>query len=458
MRHILIALAIAFAIPVSAAASDPLARLHSSRAAFLASLPTPFPANPWSIRNPPAGSTRSEALAAYDSAIAEAYQWSGQANAADLLPRKGIWIRPYRRDATALELLEVLDNAQSLGITDIFVETFWGGRLIYPGNPAFPARYPENLLSLYVQEGRRRGMKVHAWLHTLDFGSDWAKRHPNALVQDGFGRPSTVIERGSYMVSPALAEVREELSRILTEVASHAADGVILDYLRYPSRMRGDDIDETPDPRNFFGYNERQFQLILRRHADLASPEFKTFLDTGIPLNEEQREALLERWKRALSEDIEGLIALLRTRLAGKLQIGAAYFPDYYFHRHDNRVQESRRWAGMFELLAPMCYQYYLDEYPAPYGNYTVNRALEIADAAIAYLAPEQRPLLMPVLAAEVPGTPLEAPLHHRTLREQVAFLKGRIFDGAFKNVKGLAYFSYGWIYRDSEARRRSGG
>jgi hypothetical protein len=48
--------------------------------------------------------------------------------------------------------------------------------------------------------------------------------------------------------------------------------------------------------------------------------------------------------------------------------------------------------------------------------------------------------------------------MHHRTLREQTAFLKGRIFDRAFPLVRGVAYFSYGWIFRDSEARRRSGG
>jgi uncharacterized lipoprotein YddW (UPF0748 family) len=97
------------------------------------------------------------------------------------------------------------DNAQSLGITDAFVETFWGGKVTYPGNPAFPERYPGiDLLGRYVAEGHRRGIKVHAWLHTLDFGADWAKAHANALVRDGFANTSSVAEKRSDTVSPAL--------------------------------------------------------------------------------------------------------------------------------------------------------------------------------------------------------------------------------------------------------------
>lgn len=450
--------AMSLGLPALAADPSPAARLQAARAAFLATLPAPLPVDPYRLRDPGPDAARSAELAAYDAAIDKARVWASKANAADVLPRKGLWIRPYRRDASALDVLEVMDNAQSLGITDLFVEAFRGGRTNYKGNPTFPSRYAEDVLEVYTREGRRRGIKIHAWIHTLDFGPDWAKAHPDTLVLDGFGNTSTSTERGSNRVSPALAEVQREIGRLVDDLAERRVDGVMLDYLRYPSRLKGDDIDETPDPRNFFGYNLRQFEGIMKRHPELATKEARDFLASGILAKEEQRDELLARWKGALSEDLEDLIASAKTRANSKVILGAAYFPDYYFHRHDSRVQESRRWANQFDLLSPMCYQYYLDEYPGPFGTYTIHRALEIADDAVSRMPTDRLPLLMPSLSGEVPGTPVDARYHHRTLREQTAFLKGRVFDKAFPSVGGVAYFSYGWIFLDSESRRKTAG
>ncbi|MBM3266093.1 MAG: hypothetical protein FJZ01_00465 [Candidatus Sericytochromatia bacterium] len=445
--------------PAPAAEPNPAMRLQAARAEFLATLPAPLPADPWPLRDPAADATRSAELLAYDQAIAKARDWARGANGVDILPRKGLWVRPYRRDAIALDVLEVMDNAQSLGITDLFVETFRGGRVNYLRGGTFPSRYSEDLLAVYVKEGQRRGIRIHAWLHTLDFGPDWAKARPDTLVLDGFGQPSGSTERGSARVSPALSEVHREVAELIGESAARGVDGVMLDYLRYPTRLKGDDIDESADPRNFFGYNLRQFEAALRRHPELATPEARDFLRTGNLAREEQREDLMARWKGALSEDLESLIGVARDRATREnVALGAAYFPDYYFHPHDTRVQESRRWAPQFDLLSPMCYQYYLDEYPGPYGTYTINRALEIADDTIARLPANKAPLLMPSFSAEVPGTPYERVFHHRTLREQTAFLKGRVFDKAFPRIGGVAYFSYGWIFLDSEARRKAAG
>ncbi|MBU6428036.1 MAG: family 10 glycosylhydrolase, partial [Cyanobacteria bacterium REEB65] len=321
-------------------------------------------------------------------------------------------------------------------------------------------RYPDtDLLSMYVNEAHRRGMKVHAWLHTLNFGPQWAKSHPDTLVRDGFGELSGAVEPGSDTVSPALPEVRVELDRIVDELASHSVDGVMLDYLRYPVRMKGDDIDETPDPRNFFGYNARQLAQIEEREPDMDTAEYRSFLQSGKATFYESQQLFLNRFKQAMTEDLTGLIDEVKRNVRGRMLLDAAYFPDYYFHTNDTRVQDSRVWADRFDLLSPMCYEYYLDDYPAPYGTYTVNRALTIADDTVQHLPPgTATPILLPSLCAEVPGTPMEAPLHHVTLREQTAFVKGMVFDRAYPHVSGVAYFSYGWIYPDTEAERKAGG
>lgn len=429
-------------------------RLGEAREAYLKSLPIPLSASAWEhwdLRR-----EESAERQGYLGAIAEVSQWAEQANARDSLPRKGMWVRPHGRDRSALDVLEVFDRMQVLGITDVFVETFRGGRLAFPGHPDFPHGFSSDILDLYVREGHRRNIRVHAWLHTLDFGPEWAKTHPDTLVMDGFGNPSWNVEKGSHRVAPSLPEVREALARIVDGAVNHGVDGIVLDYLRYPRRMKGDDIDPTPDPRQFFGYAPRQRLALESRRPELAAEGFRHFLSTGRVSREGERSALLNRWKTALSEDIEGLIDHLRARVGRRALLGAAYFPDYYFHPHDARLQESRRWLDRFDLLAPMCYSYHLDQAPGPYGDYTIERALTIVQESLDGLALPRSPILMPVLAPDPPGTPAEAPRHHRSLREQTAWLKGRLADQAFPAVSGVSYFCLGWIHPDLEDRRRA--
>jgi len=427
-------------------------RLSEAREAYMATQPVPLPADAWE-RWDRVDDAVPEA-ARYRSVMAEVGAWAEAANARDVLVRKGIWVRPHERDRGALDVLEVFDRMQELGITDVFVETFRGGRLEFPGHPAFPARHGIDLLDLYVREGHRRNMRVHAWLHTLDFGPAWAANHPDTLVMDGYGNHSGQVERGSNRVSPALPEVREALGAVVDGAIARSVDGVMLDYLRYPTRLKGDDIDESPDPRQFFGYAPRQREQIERRHPGMAGDGFRHFLKTGQVVRASDREVLLEQWKTALSEDLEGLIDTLRERVGRRAVLGAAYFPDYYFHQHDARLQESRRWLTRFDLLAPMCYSYNLDQAPGAYGDYTVERALSVVQQAIDAAAPTKAPVVMPVLAPDPPGTPAEAPRHHRGLREQTAWLKGRVVDQAFPAVTGVSYFCLGWIHPELEKRR----
>lgn len=438
--------------PVGAAAWTD--RLAEAREAYMATQPVPLPAEAWD-RWDRAEQAPPEALA-YRAVMDEVGRWSEGANGRDVLSRKGMWIRPHGRDRWAMDILEVFDKIQELGITDVFVETFRGGQLEFPGVATFPARHGIDLLDMYVREGHRRNIRVHAWLHTLDFGPAWAAAHPDSLVMDGFGNHSGQVERGSHRVSPALPEVREALGAVVDGAIARGVDGVMLDYLRYPTRLKGDDIDESPDPRQFFGYALRQRERIEARHPEMAGDGFRHFLQTGQVARASDREVMLGQWKTALSEDLEGLIDDLRSRVGRRAALGAAYFPDYYFHRHDARVQESRRWLARFDVLAPMCYSYHLDQAPGPYGDYTVERALSLVQEAVDASGPSRAPIVMPVLAPDPPGTPVDAARHHRSLREQTAWLKGRVVDQAFPSVTGVSYFCLGWIHPELEKRRRA--
>jgi uncharacterized lipoprotein YddW (UPF0748 family) len=385
--------------------------------------------------------------------------------------RKGLWIRPYRGDLTGLHVLEVLDNAQSLGITEIYVEAFQAGTLHYkspsglfplatPGSAATngKAATPDvELLKIYSREARRRGMKVYAWLHTLNFGQAYGEAHPEQLVRDGFGRTSGASEKQSWRVSPSHPEVRRRLNLMAWELASSGmVDGIQLDYIRYPVRLKEGDIDPSADPRNFWGYSAAQMQGFFAENPPYDTDAMRTYLSSGIAPDGRDAE-YLDVWKRWLAREVEELIGGIRQRTEGRVRLSMAFFPNYYFHVNDTRLQESKRWFYLFDDLSPMCYSYYLDTYPGPYGDYNINRELSEVEAGLARLPAGKRPELVPTLVEDAPGTPATASLHHRIFREQIAYLRGRMLDGAYPSMTGLAFFTYGWLFPEHETRRKVG-
>lgn len=425
---------------------------------------TPLPVTPETVgaiyqarENGPSAS----ALIAYDRLVKQVAA-SNRPAAGEAITRKGLWIRPYRGDLSGLHVLEVLDNAQAMGITEVYVEAFHNGKLHYksPSN-LFPLATPATatapeveLLKVYSREARRRGMKVYAWLHTLNFGQAYGEAHPDQLVRDGFGQTSGATEKLSWRVSPTHPEVRRRLNLMAWELASSGmVDGVQLDYIRYPVRLKNGDVDPSADPRNFWGYSAHQQQTFFAENPAYDTDAMRTYLSTGVAPDGREVE-YLDVWKRWLAREIEELIGGIRQRTEGRIRLSMAFFPNYYFHTNDSRLQESKRWFYLFDDLSPMCYSYYLDTYPGPYGDYNINRELETIEEGLAALPAGKRPVLLPTLVEDAPGTPASASLHHRIFREQIAYLRGRMLDGAYPSLAGLGFFTYGWIFPEHEKRR----
>lgn len=448
----------AFALP----SPDLVTQIAEARKRLLAE--TPLPVTPealdgiYQVRN---GGPSAPALIAYDRLVKQAAR-ANRPEPDDQIKRKGLWIRPHRGDLTGLHVLEVLDNAQAMGITEVYVETFQRGTLhvkspsgLFPlATPATGTSPEVELLRVYSKEARRRGMKVYAWLHTLNFGQAYGEAHPEQLVRDGFGKTSGATEKQSWRVSPSHPEVRRRLNLMAWELASSGlVDGIHLDYIRYPVRLKDGDVDPTPDPRNFWGYSSHQMQTFFAENPAYDTDAMRAFLTTGTAPDGREAE-YLDVWKRWLAREIEEVIAGVRQRTQGRVRLGMAFFPNYYFHAHDNRLQESKRWFHLFDDLSPMCYSYFLDTYPGPYGDYTINRELTEVEEGLSKLPATQRPALIPTLVEDAPGTPRTASLHHRIFREQIAYLRGRMLDGAYPSLNGLAFFTYGWIFPEHEKRR----
>ncbi|MNR87107.1 hypothetical protein D3C72_179690 [compost metagenome] len=404
-----------------------------------------------------------QALMTYDRLVKEVSA-SNRPAKGEAIRRKGLWIRPYRGDLSGLHVLEVLDNAQAMGITEVYVEAFQNGKLHYKSpSGVFPLATPATstapeveLLKVYSREARRRGMKVYAWLHTLNFGQAYGEANPDQLVRDGFGRTSGASEKQSWRVSPSHPEVRRRLNLMAWELASSGiVDGIQLDYIRYPVRLKEGDVDPSADPRNFWGYSAPQMQSFYTENPAYDTDAMRTYLTTGVAPDGREVE-YLDVWKRWLAHELEELIGGIRQRTEGRIRLSMAFFPNYYFHVNDSRLQESKRWFYLFDDLTPMNYSYYLDTYPGPYGDYNINRELEVIEKGLAQLPAGKRPELIPTLVEDAPGTPASASLHHRIFREQIAYLRGRMLDGAYPSLSGLAFFTYGWLFPEHEKRRSS--
>jgi uncharacterized lipoprotein YddW (UPF0748 family) len=462
------ALAALVMIPAPATAKPSLAlvsEVMTARVRLLSEMPMPVtPTSLEGIYQVRENGPSAQALMTYDRLLTHVAE-ANRPQAGEVIRRQGLWIRPYRGDLTGLHVLEVLDNAQARGITEIYVEAFQGGKLHYKSpSGLFPLATPASatapeveLLKVYSREARRRGMKVYAWLHSLNFGQPYGEAHPEQLVRDGFGRTSGASEKLSWRVSPTHPEVRRRLNLMAWELAtSGMVDGIQLDYIRYPVRLKDGDVDPSADPRNFWGYSDHQMQTFFTENPAYDTDAMRAYLSTGIAPDGREGE-YLDVWKRWLAREVEELIGGIRQRTQGRVRLSMAFFPNYYFHTNDTRLQESKRWFHLFDDLSPMCYSYYLDTYPGPYGDYNINRELTVVEEGLAQLPPGKRPALVPTLVEDAPGTPATASLHHRIFREQIAYLRGRMLDGAYPSLTGLAYFTYGWLFPEHEARRKLG-
>ncbi|HEY9766840.1 MAG TPA: hypothetical protein V6C82_10755, partial [Chroococcales cyanobacterium] len=167
-----------------------------------------------------------------------------------------------------------------------------------------------------------------------------------------------------------------------------------------------------------------------------------------------KKEEYLAVWKDWNAYQVEELIARIRNSVIRPKKLGLSFFPNYYFHKNDSRLQESKKWFSFFDFLSPMCYSYYLDRFPGPFGDYNIDRELRIVEEGL--FDQKRKPPVFASLTEDPPGTPVQARFHHRIFREQISYLRGRRLDGAYPNLQGIAYFSYGWLFPASEKNRKA--
>ena len=170
---------------------------------------------------------------------------------------KGVWIRPTYFSKKEIE--DVLNTLEESGINNIFIETYYHGKTIFPSKTmekyGFIKQYEDfegfDPLRIWINEAHKRNIKVHIWFQTFYVGNkppetnaeyilakrpDWANRQKKTANSETI--PYSVSEHNGYFIDPANPEVQSFLYELLCEIIyRYEPDGINLDYIRYPQSL-----------------------------------------------------------------------------------------------------------------------------------------------------------------------------------------------------------------------------
>jgi uncharacterized lipoprotein YddW (UPF0748 family) len=190
------------------------------------------------------------------------------------------WIRLYPNDAKAGVLEDVFDKVANRGYNQVFIEVFYDGRVLLPvaDNPTpwrsvmeeavksgeVPADY--DLWQQAVAIGRERGIKVYGWAFAMNFGYGYSELRGKAaalaingngdnsiantnfdrkLVSNGRAFYEDAYEADHLFIDPYSAIAKNDLTMAVTALMQRNPDGMVFDYVRYPTTATGALIDNV---------------------------------------------------------------------------------------------------------------------------------------------------------------------------------------------------------------------
>lgn len=263
---------------------------------------------------------------------------------------KGVWIRPTYFDKKDIE--EVLDNLDKTGISDVFIETYYHGKTIYPSKVmekyGFIKQYEDfqgfDPLRIWISEAHKRDMKVHIWFQTFYVGNkppetnpeyilaqkpQWANRQKKNANSETIGY--SVSEHNGYFIDPANPEVQDFLYELLSEIiTTYRPDGINLDYIRYPQSLSS--IYPNYDMSNW-GYTE------------FARQEFQTIYGTD-PYEIKPYDSLWNYWRHYRCNKITSFVKKVSDLCrSNNINLTAVIFPNRT-GALDTKLQDWKIWSA----------------------------------------------------------------------------------------------------------------
>lgn len=399
---------------------------------------------------------------------------------------QALWLRLYPCDIQAGLLDQLMDRIVNLGYNQVYLEAFYDGQVLLPAasNPTIwpsvirnPGAEKVDLLATAIQKGRQRGLKVYAWMYTVNFGFTYAKRRDreDAIARNGKGQTSLyVVDTGTHVfIDPYNVQAKRDYYQIVQEVLRRRPDGVLFDYIRYPRQAGSDSIatkvtdlwlfsSATQEALFRRAQNNKGLDLIRRflskgyvTAADIAEvdqlyPQEQEPLWQGRTLSAQQKSILnpLERqpllqwdlWQLSVAHAMQGILdfVALATHPVQQLGIpaGVVFFPEgnqTLGQGYDSRLQPWDRFPGSLQWH-PMAY--------ATCGN------VSCIVAQIQRVLNMKKPgtQVIPALAGKWGGAISNRP----SLEAQMQALRKFA-----PQLKGVSHFAYSWQYPDHDSDRK---
>lgn len=294
-------------------------------------------------------------------------------------PVRGLWVLAEGSvrvldDAARIEPL--IARAVRLGVTDLFVQVYRGGRAFYPADPAFeraPSAAGQGIdtLAQLIDQAHASGLRVHAWVNVLSLSQRRdaqliADLGPEAIHVDRLGRslldypdfdlpqPDRQFYRmgtpGLYL-DPAVPSVRARLVATFADLVERypGLDGLHLDYIRHP-----DVLPFIPGSRFGVGLEFGYGAVSRARYrAETGEPD----PIEGAPPGVVRGANAWDDWRRRqVTTLVEEIGRTVRARRPG-LMLSAAVIP-YVERCYLSLAQDWPRWleTGAIDRAIPMVY------------------------------------------------------------------------------------------------------
>ena len=396
------------------------------------------------------------------------------------------WLRLYPCDISKGSIDYVLDRIVNLGYNKVHLEVFYDSQVLLPpgDNPTpwtpvvrSPGAEKIDLLQQTIDKARQRGIKVYAWLFTMNFGYTYAQQSDRqaALARNGDGKDSLtfVHDRSQAFVDPYSRQAQSDYYDLVQAVLKRQPDGILFDYVRYPQGTGGQSY--VHNVKDLWIYSESSLNALYNRAGNKKGREvIKRYVDNGqvtvsdlkeidsqYPQQKYARwqgrrvpsdEATLSQRQQSLNQDLwlfsvahaaQGVIDFLdfaaQPALDRGLSAGAVFFPE------GNRLIGKTSFDSRLQAWDKFSQD--LEWHPMAYGVCDGKTDCVAQQVTTVLEAAPDNVKVNPALA----GAWGEVYRDHPPLEDQIEALRK-----ATPEVNSISHFSYAWQEPAEDDQRKS--
>ncbi len=244
------------------------------------------------------------------------------------------------------EIDQLIDFAKKARVKILFVQIYRSNQSWFSSTLADSRLYENSLkniscdpLALLIDKAHKQNIAVHAWLNLLSLGANkeaiLLKKYGPEILTRNLDNKHTIEDYkidNQYFLEPADSNVREALSRIVTEIVRSypKLDGIQFDYIRYP------------DVHPHYGYTESNIKRFKQA--------------SGVSAIDDQSPAWKD-WKRAQVTELLKILIDKARLVNPKIQISTTGCMPYS-RAYAEAFQDWAMWvdSGLIDFVTVMNY------------------------------------------------------------------------------------------------------